>query len=551
MNHYLLRIACALLAGLVGAVLTSAAEQDDAPQEVQLTGQLTRDDPRDKLVVVRNAFAKVHRLPLKAGQTYRLVLTSRAFVPQLRLEDSQGKQLASNASTVAGTATALSYRPNVDGDYRAVVSSTSADGTGDYTLRAEVVGWPPELETRISALTLRSAAERGEVLNQLKTYLTEKGHNLTAADVDLALKAAEILGSTYQARALEASTDLARLVSAATDKRAAGGARLLAGLAHRLNMPPGEHLELPTTTVEGRTFDWTTYRGKLVAVTFWASWCQPCQTELANVRRLYDAHHGKGFEVVTVSTDEDRQALTDSLRRHPYPWVCLHDVSPLGQSPGPLAERYGITKLPQTFLLDREGAVISTRALDRDLERLLTLHLATPSRGPTTEPRPPAAANPPAGAPRITPIVPAPLPKSRPPEPPPAEGPTAANLVAVLLTVVVLLTPFVVLLAVQAYRRGLSFFVWLLAGFLAANPLFPLVLLGLLPDRARQARRRAELQDLERRLGGEQPAEQRNLSMDHANARSSAEALPSTASVLPECSLGDVETQAAPPRPPI
>jgi hypothetical protein len=98
-----------------------------------------------------------------------------------------------------------------------------------------------------------------------------------------------------------------------------------------------------------------------------------------------------------------------------------------------------------------------------------------------------------------------------------------------------LLSPIV---AVQAYWRGYRFLTWFVAGILVLNPVYLLVLLAILPDRARQARRRRERADLEARLA----ARARGLPLSPAAAQ------PSPVTAAPDVSLGDQPTVAPPVR---
>ncbi len=125
----------------------------------------------------------------------------------------------------------------------------------------------------------------------------------------------------------------------------------------------GQPLELSGTVVaDGSKFDWSKYRGKVVLVDFWATWCGPCVAELPNVRAAYDKYHAQGFDVVAISLDDDVAALKQFLAERKIPWTNLRDEG------HPLAEKYGINAIPSTFLVGRDGKVLH---VDLRGERLL------------------------------------------------------------------------------------------------------------------------------------------------------------------------------------
>jgi thiol-disulfide isomerase/thioredoxin len=106
------------------------------------------------------------------------------------------------------------------------------------------------------------------------------------------------------------------------------------------------------------TADW---KGKVILVDFWATWCGPCRAELPRVKKAYADFHDKGLEVLGVSCDNDGNELAQFLKANPdMPWPQLFDA----KTPGwhPLAKSYGINGIPTMFLIDKKGVVRSVTA---------------------------------------------------------------------------------------------------------------------------------------------------------------------------------------------
>lgn len=115
----------------------------------------------------------------------------------------------------------------------------------------------------------------------------------------------------------------------------------------------GKPLELAGTTALGAEFDWKSYRGKVVLVDFWATWCGPCRREMPHVKALYQELKDKGFEVVGVSLDEDQDALADYLKENAIPWTNL-----AGEETQGLASKYGVRGIPTMMLIDQDGNIL-------------------------------------------------------------------------------------------------------------------------------------------------------------------------------------------------
>ena len=152
------------------------------------------------------------------------------------------------------------------------------------------------------------------------------------------------------------------------------------GAARRLDLL-GNPLELSGTEMDGSKFDWAKYRGKVVLVDFWATWCGPCLAELPNVKKNYELYHDKGFDIVGVSLDQDRAKLEEFLQKEQNPWTTLHDGA---WNDNAVATYYGIMGIPTVILVDKEGKVVSTRARGPELGKLLAelLGPAEPAAAP-------------------------------------------------------------------------------------------------------------------------------------------------------------------------
>jgi thiol-disulfide isomerase/thioredoxin len=117
----------------------------------------------------------------------------------------------------------------------------------------------------------------------------------------------------------------------------------------------GKPLKLNGESVDGDPFDWQAYRGRIVLVDFWATWCGPCRAMMPKIEELYNAQHDRGFDVVGISLDEDLDQLSDFLADHEVPWTLL-----AGEETAKLADEYGVRGIPLLILVDTEGKVVAT-----------------------------------------------------------------------------------------------------------------------------------------------------------------------------------------------
>lgn len=130
--------------------------------------------------------------------------------------------------------------------------------------------------------------------------------------------------------------------------------------------------EIRQATPEGGSFALSELRGKVVLIDFWASWCRPCRIENPNVKLVYEKYRKKGFEILGVSLDRTQDAWIKAIQDDGLPWK---HVSDLGFWNNAAAQEYGVSSIPFTVLVDREGRIIEkglrAEQLDGKLAELL------------------------------------------------------------------------------------------------------------------------------------------------------------------------------------
>jgi thiol-disulfide isomerase/thioredoxin len=135
----------------------------------------------------------------------------------------------------------------------------------------------------------------------------------------------------------------------------------------RLGLP----INLSFTALDGRHVSLAELKGKVVLLDFWATTCVPCVSDLPDLKRLYTKYNPQGLEIVGVSLDSDKTALTRFVKKEKIPWPQYYD--PAGQT-NRLAQEYGITGIPVVWLVDRHGLLRQLNARqdqDQKVEALL------------------------------------------------------------------------------------------------------------------------------------------------------------------------------------
>ena len=142
------------------------------------------------------------------------------------------------------------------------------------------------------------------------------------------------------------------------------------GTLRRLSLP-GNPMKITGTLLNGQLFDQSTVAGKIVLVDFWATWCGPCIAEIPNVLEQYEKYHSRGFEVIGISLDQERDALEKFVTDRKIPWPILFEPPEGSGWQHPLATYYGISGIPTVILIGKDGNVVSLNARGERLGELL------------------------------------------------------------------------------------------------------------------------------------------------------------------------------------
>jgi peroxiredoxin len=122
----------------------------------------------------------------------------------------------------------------------------------------------------------------------------------------------------------------------------------------------------------GKMVNIQSFRGKYVLIDFWASWCGPCRGENPNVVAAFNKYKSKNFTVLGISLDKTKSPWLEAIKKDGLTWTQLSDLKGWSNA---VSQQFGITSIPQNFLIDPNGVVIAKNlrgaALEAKLESLL------------------------------------------------------------------------------------------------------------------------------------------------------------------------------------
>ena len=124
-------------------------------------------------------------------------------------------------------------------------------------------------------------------------------------------------------------------------------------------------INFKTTDIAGKEISPSDYKGKVVLLDFWATWCAPCRAEMPTVKKVYSTYHEKGFDIIGVSMDNNRSAFDSYLKEQDMKWRQIYDGNGWKAEIGQL---YAVSSIPSTFLIDKQGRIRYKNLRGKDLE---------------------------------------------------------------------------------------------------------------------------------------------------------------------------------------
>jgi peroxiredoxin len=126
---------------------------------------------------------------------------------------------------------------------------------------------------------------------------------------------------------------------------------------------PAPEISLPNA--KDSIVNLSSFKGKVLLIDFWASWCGPCRQANPRVVKLYNKYRAQGFEVLGISVDKEKKLWLKAVKKDKLTYTQVNDNN-YGQSI--VSDKYAVYEIPTSFLINKEGIVVAVNLEGKELE---------------------------------------------------------------------------------------------------------------------------------------------------------------------------------------
>lgn len=125
-----------------------------------------------------------------------------------------------------------------------------------------------------------------------------------------------------------------------------------------------------TDTLGNKTFV-ENYKGKMLLIDLWSSWCGPCRQQIPALKKIYKKYKNKGFEIIGISLDNDKTAWLNAIEKDKQTWIQFCELK--GWPQDKTARYLNIYSIPSNFLLDENGIILGQDLSSDQIEYIVSL----------------------------------------------------------------------------------------------------------------------------------------------------------------------------------
>jgi thiol-disulfide isomerase/thioredoxin len=391
-------------------------------QLVELAKSLASDSDAElsrlgRSVVFDNKVSQLANQPLANGEA--VLAEIKSFLAGEK--GSPDPQVLELASAAASLLSQNGLKDDAAAAYELLAAAAANDPNlarqaASYKVRARLV--KADLSTLLKDVIIDQPQAETRLLDTVKGLFTD-----AEPSIDLLVNIrdmASTLESTGHLQAAQACLDqLAALFKNAKEPELTEQVDRWAENLRKRAAIVGQPFVVEGVTLDGKPFDWSAYKGKVVLIDFWATWCIPCIEEISNIKANFDQFHTKGFDVVGVNVNTDLRDVREFFTYQDIPWTTVTSQNVIdgkvGEDPNafsqlPMPTKYGVDAIPFVVLVGKDGKVDSVHVRGPKLKARLTQLLGEPATtdipADPTSPAAPAAAKPKTENPKTGAVIP-------------------------------------------------------------------------------------------------------------------------------------------------